>query len=94
MTDALRSCHPYEQTCPNDVAPVVSQQNSSAASLYALEARALRDMLRRCGGNRKGTALRLGIGRATLWRKMKKFGLFEQETLPETREEPEWENKQ
>ncbi len=84
MADSLRSCHPYEQTCPNDVAPVVRQQDSSAASLYALEARALRDMLRQCGGNRKETARRLGIGRATLWRKMKKFGLFEQKILPET----------
>jgi len=46
-------------------------------SLEDIEKEAIVDMLRRCKGNRSLTARRLGIGRSSLWRKLKKYGLDE-----------------
>ncbi len=76
MADSLRSCHPYGQFCPGSAPISIAHSEDSTASLDAVEERALRAVLRQCGGNRKESAQRLGIGRATLWRKMKKFGLI------------------
>ncbi len=44
-------------------------------SLEDIEKEAIADMLRRCKGNRSLAARRLGIGRSSLWRKLKKYGL-------------------
>lgn len=76
MADSMRSCHPYGQPCPSCAPADIAPTGDPAVSLDAMEERALRDVLRQCGGNRKESARRLGIGRATLWRKMKKFGLI------------------
>ena len=46
-------------------------------SLEDIEKEAIVDMLRRCKGNRSLAARRLGIGRSSLWRKLKKYGLDE-----------------
>jgi len=40
------------------------------------ERQAIRTALGRCGGDLSPTAKVLGIGRTTLWRKMKRYGLF------------------
>jgi PAS domain S-box-containing protein len=44
-------------------------------SLAEVERAAIVEMLERCKGNRSRAAKRLGIGRSSLWRKMKKYGL-------------------
>ena len=44
-------------------------------SLEEVEKAAIAEMLKRCKGNRTRAAKRLGIGRSSLWRKMKKYGL-------------------
>jgi len=42
---------------------------------YSMEAREIKDTLLMMGGNREKTAKELGISKATLWRKMKKYHL-------------------
>ena len=44
-------------------------------TLQDVEARAIRDALDRCGGNASAAIRELGIGRATFYRKLKKYGL-------------------
>jgi PAS domain S-box-containing protein len=44
-------------------------------SLEDVEKAAITEMLKRCKGNRSRAAKRLGIGRSSLWRKIKKYGL-------------------
>jgi len=46
-------------------------------SLEEVEKAAIVEMLKRCKGNRTRAAKRLGIGRSSLWRKMKKYGLID-----------------
>ena len=42
---------------------------------YSIEAKEIRDTLLKLGGSRERTAKELGISKATLWRKMKKYHL-------------------
>jgi PAS domain S-box-containing protein len=44
-------------------------------SLEQVEKAAIGEMLKRCKGNQTKAARRLGIGRSSLWRKIKKYGL-------------------
>ena len=46
-------------------------------SLEDVEKAAIAEMLKRCKGNRSRAAKRLGIGRSSLWSKIKKYGLAE-----------------
>jgi PAS domain S-box-containing protein len=46
-------------------------------SLEEVEKAAIVEMLKRSKGNRTRAAKRLGIGRSSLWRKMKKYGLID-----------------
>jgi PAS domain S-box-containing protein len=46
-------------------------------SLEEMEEVVIRETLRKCKGNRTLAARRLGIGRSSLWRKMKKYGLID-----------------
>jgi PAS domain S-box-containing protein len=50
---------------------------TAPASLEAVEKTAIAEMLKRCKGNQSRAARRLGIGRSSLWRKIKKYGLSE-----------------
>ncbi len=43
--------------------------------LDSTEASIIKETLKRCGGNRVIAARELGIGRSTLWRKIKKYGI-------------------
>lgn len=61
------------------VARALAQQPSRAReeailTLEEAETRHIRETLRRCHHNQADAARRLGIGRNTLWRKMKKMG--------------------
>ncbi|RJP64974.1 MAG: PAS domain S-box protein [Candidatus Abyssobacteria bacterium SURF_17] len=49
--------------------------SSGVASMQELEARFIRDTLRRHNGNRSATAKALGMHKTTLWRKMKRLGI-------------------
>ena len=77
MADSMYSCHPFGQTDPNLPLYVPPHLDAPVDLLEDAQARALRDVLQQCHGNRKESARQLGIGRATLWRKMKKYGLLE-----------------
>jgi transcriptional regulator of acetoin/glycerol metabolism len=44
-------------------------------SLEEVEKAVIAETLKKCNGNRSQAARRLGIGRSSLWRKMKKYGL-------------------
>jgi DNA-binding NtrC family response regulator len=68
---------------PRDLLGAVGGGGVSArlGSLEDIEKEAIADMLRRCKGNRSLAARRLGIGRSSLWRKLKKYGLDEPITL-------------
>jgi PAS domain S-box-containing protein len=48
---------------------------SRPASLEEVEKAAIAGMLKTCKGNQSKAARRLGIGRSSLWRKIKKYGL-------------------
>jgi PAS domain S-box-containing protein len=52
----------------------------SLGSLEDMERSAIAGMLKRCKGNRSLAAQRLGIGRSSLWRKIKKYGLDDTDT--------------
>jgi PAS domain S-box-containing protein len=56
-------------------APRIPDGKVPAGSLEEIEKVAISEMLRRCKGNRSLAAQRLGIGRSSLWRKIKKYGL-------------------
>jgi PAS domain S-box-containing protein len=64
---------------PHDIHETVSVGGEAAlktmGSLDEVEKAAIAEMLERCKGNRSRAAKRLGIGRSSLWRKMKKYGL-------------------
>jgi PAS domain S-box-containing protein len=55
--------------------PLLAGAATPTGSLEEMERTAISDMLKRCRGNRTLTARRLGIGRSSLWRKIKKYGL-------------------
>ena len=57
-----------------DVAPPPAKDPVSPP-LADVEREMIRQILESCGGNMSETARRLGIGRATLYRKLKKYGL-------------------
>ncbi len=52
----------------------------SLGSLEDMERSAIAGMLKRCKGNRSLAAQRLGIGRSSLWRKIKKYGFDDTDT--------------
>ncbi|MFH1314317.1 MAG: sigma 54-interacting transcriptional regulator [Candidatus Eisenbacteria bacterium] len=58
-----------------EVTPHAASGMASAGSIEEMEKAAVTDMLKRCKGNRSQAARRLGIGRSSLWRKIKKYGL-------------------
>ncbi|MBI4376865.1 MAG: sigma-54-dependent Fis family transcriptional regulator [Elusimicrobia bacterium] len=55
--------------------PGVSKAAAFSANLEEIEKRHILEVYRSCGGNVAETAKQLGIGRNTLWRKLKAFGL-------------------
>jgi transcriptional regulator with PAS, ATPase and Fis domain len=63
---------PRDLNVENDVQADTRQGNAAAADP---EAERIQAVLERCGGNRLKACRALGISRATLWRKIKKFGL-------------------
>lgn len=58
-----------------DLPEHLRRQARSLSAIEALEYDAIVDALRRAGGNRSAAAAALGIGRTTLYRKMRSFGL-------------------
>ena len=61
---------------PQDDAPLATLATSASGTTMAdAERRALRDALDACDGNLTAAARRLGIGRATLYRKLSRHGL-------------------
>ncbi|MBL8921373.1 MAG: sigma-54-dependent Fis family transcriptional regulator [Myxococcaceae bacterium] len=58
-------------------APALSSSPALLESLAQVERRHITDVLRACGGKSSDAARVLGIGRTTLWRKMKEYGLAE-----------------
>ena len=65
---------------PNEVYKSLSHKNLNtnvikSDTLAAYEEAAIINALKKCSGNRKKTAMLLGIGEATLYRKLKTFGL-------------------
>ena len=56
-----------------------AQLQSGSDMEYSSELQRLLDALRQTDGERKMTAELLGISTATLWRKMKKYGLLSSE---------------
>jgi len=68
---------------PQDLLGTLGGPGSSHAKLGSLddmERSAIVEMLARCKGNRSLAAERLGIGRSSLWRKIKKYGLADLDT--------------
>jgi PAS domain S-box-containing protein len=65
---------------PQDLLDAVKGSGSDRVrigSLEDMEKTAIAEMLKKCKGNRSLAARRLGIGRSSLWRKLKKYGLTE-----------------
>jgi PAS domain S-box-containing protein len=63
---------------PEHLRPEAKPEVSPAGSLEELEARFIREALRRNNWNRQATALELGMHKTTLWRKIRQLGI----TLP------------
>jgi len=60
-----------KQSCPPDASKVFVEGDS----LEAYEMVAISSALEKCAGNRKRASMMLGIGEATLYRKLKKYDL-------------------
>ena len=58
-----------------DVPPDDARPTSDGKPFEVTEKRLIEEALRECGGNLTATAIRLQIGRATLYRKIKKYGI-------------------
>ena len=58
-----------------EAAPHVESGFITPGSLEEVEKALIAETLKRCKGNRSMAARRLGIGRSSLWRKIKKYGL-------------------
>ncbi len=65
--------------------PLTLLLRSDVAPLAELEAAAIRDALKKLGGNVTLAAKRLGIGRTTLYRKGKKYGIRLRDAEPTVR---------
>ena len=55
--------------------PENPEQSVDTYNLEEIEKRTIRQVIKKNGGNIKKTAKDLGLGRTTLYRKMKKYGL-------------------
>lgn len=68
---------PFERSSAESVRPCLGEEHSAAAWEEARprEELLIRKTLTLCGGSREQTAAELGISKATLWRKMKKYGI-------------------
>jgi PAS domain S-box-containing protein len=60
-----------------DAGPQTESGLISLGSLEQVEKALIAETLKQCKGNRSTAARRLGIGRSSLWRKIKKYGLSE-----------------
>jgi transcriptional regulator of acetoin/glycerol metabolism len=60
---------------PGDVLTTPTSTDDTIVPLEKLEEIAVRNALRVCGGNSAMAAKRLGIGRATLYRMVKRYGI-------------------
>jgi transcriptional regulator with PAS, ATPase and Fis domain len=67
LWDLPEPIHPGQQVNERRQAGVVGE------TIEALEISAIRNALDKCGGNRRRAARLLGIGEATLYRKIKKY---------------------
>lgn len=67
--DEIRACHLPPRIFEGGGAPAGAAQNERC------DRQAVQDALNRAGGNRERAAAELGIHRATLWRKMKTYGI-------------------
>ena len=70
LADAMGSCRPFVRRPPQTIQPAEETPN---APLQDVERSAVLRALKECGGNRKQAALRLGISRSTLWRRLKEW---------------------
>ncbi|MGQ9629525.1 MAG: sigma-54-dependent transcriptional regulator [bacterium] len=65
---------PKRSTCPkNEISK--GERNEGRVTLRELEREYIESVLNECSGNRKMSADILGIGRSTLWRKLKEYGI-------------------
>jgi len=67
---------------PSDGAMSESGTGEGMAPLAESEAETIRTALHRNKGNRSRTAEELQVSRTTLWRKMKRYGLQEEDFIP------------
>ena len=70
VEDLLAELYPGESKVEKEDSAIKNAEVS-----YPLEAGEIKDTLLKLGGNREKTAKELGISKATLWRKMKKYHL-------------------
>lgn len=68
-------CLPREIQMPELATPPGALQAAAPQKLQEVEEQAIRDALRRAGGNKKRAAQMLGIHRPTLYAKLKRFGI-------------------
>ncbi len=71
----IRTLYPeFEKTNPSEDGS--SQLIAAENPYYNEEAKLITETLRKCGGSREKTAKELGISKATLWRRMKKYEIM------------------
>jgi DNA-binding NtrC family response regulator len=72
--DQVRAALPQESV-PADPAVPAASPRPAPSTMEEAERQAILDALASCGGNQSQAAQRLGVGRTTLYRKMKKYGI-------------------
>lgn len=72
VKELLRELYSEYLMCPEQKEGLSRAENPF---LYSEEAQHIVQVLQRYGGNREKTAKELGISKATLWRRMKKYGI-------------------
>jgi two-component system response regulator HydG len=73
--------HLPDNIFPSDLMPRPGEQYIDGDTLEAYELEAIRKALAKCQGHRKNAARMLGIGEATLYRKLAKYELEAQEVV-------------
>ena len=65
-------------SCVSEQACLIAPMSNYVRTLAEVERELILDAIAKCSGNREEAARRLGIGKTTIWRKLREYGEYPQ----------------